>query len=341
MPDNLTLEDIARLAHVSRSTVSRVINQHESVSDEVRQRVWQVVGETGFHPNQAARALVTQRTYVIGLVIPRSTSTFFADPYFPRLTQGIAEACNRANYTLSLYLFYSEEDEKRLFPRITRKGLVDGIIIQATQAADKLFTQLANSDVPYIVAGRPAQVSNVSYVDVDNVGGAHSAVRYLVRLGRRRIGHIAGPFNTTVGVDRVEGYRAALAESGLMLDENLISEGDFTEDGGYFCARRLLAYHPDALFIAADQMALGAIRAIREAGLRVPEDISIVSFDDLPPAVLATPPLTTVRQPIRRLGLRLVETLLDIIENGPTPPRHVLFDTELVIRASCGERSIH
>ena len=339
MAENLTLEDIARLANVSRSTVSRVINEQESVRDEVRQRVWQVIGETGFRPNQAARTLVTQRTYVIGLVIPRSTSTFFTDPYFPRLTMGIAEACNRANYSLSLYLFHTEEDEKRLFPRITRKGLVDGIIIQATQAADVLFTQIAKSDVPYIVAGRPMHMPNVSYVDVDNVAGAHSAVRHLIRLGRRRIAHIAGPRNTTVGLDRIEGYRTALSESGFAINENLISEGDFTEEGGFYSARRLLAHHPDAMFVAADLMAIGAIRAIREAGLRVPEDISIVSFDDLPPATLSIPSLTTVRQPIRRLGLRLVETLLDVIKNGPTPPRRVLFDTELVIRESCGERS--
>ncbi len=338
MTDNLTLEDIARLAGVSRSTVSRVINEQESVSDEVRQRVRQVISETDFRPNQAARTLVTRRTYVIGLVIPRSTSTFFADPYFPRLTMGIAEACNRANYSLSLYLFHTEEDEKRLFPRITRKGLVDGIIIQATQAADVLFTQIAKSDVPYVVAGRPLNAPNVSYVDVDNVAGAHNAVRHLIRLGRRKIAHIAGPRDTTVGLDRIEGYCKALSESGLAIDENLTAECDFTEEGGYYSARRLLAQKPDAIFVGADMMAIGAMRAVREAGLRVPKDIAIVSFDDLPPATLSNPPLTTVRQPIRRLGLKLVETLLDIIENGPTPPRRVIFDTELVIRESCGER---
>lgn len=338
MTDNLTLEDIARLAGVSRSTVSRVINEQESVRDNVRQRVWQVINETGFRPNQAARTLVTRRTYVIGLVIPRSTSIFFADPYFPRLTMGIAEACNQANYSLSLYLFHTEEDEKRLFPRITRKGLVDGIIIQATQAADVLFTQIAKSDVPYVVAGRPLNAPNVSYVDVDNVAGAHNAVRHLIRLGRRKIAHIAGPRDTTVGLDRIQGYCTALSESGLAMHENLLVEGDFTEEGGYYCARRLLAHQPDAIFVAADMMAIGAMRAVREAGSRVPEDVAIVSFDDLPPATLANPPLTTVRQPIRRLGVKLVATLLDIIENGPTPPRRVILDTELVIRESCGER---
>ncbi|MBN2146315.1 MAG: LacI family DNA-binding transcriptional regulator [Anaerolineales bacterium] len=339
MSDNLTLEDIARLAGVSRSTVSRVINDQSSVSEGVRQRVRQVIEDTGFHPNQAARALASQRTYVIGLVIPRSTSIFFSDPYFPRLTMGIAEACNRENYTLSLFLFHTEDDETRLFPRITRKGLVDGIIIQATQAADELFAQVRYSNVPYIVAGRPLNLPDVSYVDVDNVAGAHSAVRHLVRLGRRRIGHIAGPLNTTAGLDRIEGYRIAMNESGLPIEENLIAEGDFTEEGGYYAARSILAEHPDAIFIAADLMAAGAIRAIREAGLSVPRDIAIVSYDDLPPATLSSPPLTTIRQPIRRLGIRLVETLLDIIENGPKPTRRVLFDTELVIRDSCGERS--
>lgn len=332
----LTLEDIAQLAEVSRSTVSRVVNNHPSVSQQVRQRVLQVIQETGYHPNQAARSLASQRSYIIGLVIPRSTHTFFTDPYFPRLTQGVAQACNQYDYTLSLFLFHTEDDERKLFPRITRRGLVDGIIIQATHAADEVFTQLSQSDVPFVVAGRPMSVQDTSYVDVDNVGGAYNAVRHLVHLGRKRIGTITGPLITTAGLDRYEGYKQALQDSHLGLDEQLCIEGDFSESGGYYGAQRLLPLKPEALFVASDIMAIGALRAIREYGLSVPKDIAIVAYDDLPPATQATPPLTTVRQPIRRLGIKLFETLLDILENGPHPARRVIFGTELVIRESCG-----
>jgi LacI family transcriptional regulator len=142
--------------------------------------------------------------------------------------------------------------------------------------------------------------------------------------------------NTTVGLDRYQGYKRALNESNLKFDESLVAEGDFTEDSGYYCAQRLLSEKPDALFVASDIMAIGAIRAIRDSGLKVPQDVAIVGFDDLPPATRANPPLTTIRQPIRRLGIKLVETLSDIIENGPNPPRRVIFGTELVIRESCG-----
>lgn len=333
---NMTLEDIARLAGVSRSTVSRVINDHPNVSASVRQRVLEIISQTGYHPNLAARSLASQRSNIIGLVFPRSVSNLFSDPYFPRLTQGVAQACNQSNFTLSLFLFHTEEDERKLFPRITRPGQVDGIIIQSTHAADELFSQLSQSDVPHVVAGRPMNVSDASYVDVDNIAGAYNAVRHLVHLGRRRIGTITGSLNTTVGLDRLEGYKRALNESNLTFDEALYAEGDFSESSAYYGVQRLLPHKPDALFIASDIMALGAMRAVHEAGLSVPEDVAIVGYDDLPPATRSTPPLTTIRQPIRRLGLKLVEILLDIIEKGPSPPRRVIFGTELVIRESCG-----
>lgn len=333
---NLTLEDIAQLAGVSRSTVSRVINDHPNVSNSVRQRVLEIIHQTGYHPNLAARSLASQRSNIIGLVIPRSVSNLFIDPYFPRLTQGVTQACNESNYTLSLFLFHTEEDERNLLPRISRPGLVDGIILQSTNAADGLFLQLSQSGIPFVVAGRPMKVSDASYVDVDNIAGAYSAVRHLVHLGYRRIGTITGPLTTTVGLDRLEGFKRALSESNLDFEEQLCTEGDFTEGAGYYGAQSLLPHKPEALFIASDIMALGALRAVREAGLAVPDEVAVVSFDDLPIASRADPPLTTVRQPIRYLGIKLVEVLLDILENGPKPPRRVIFGTELVIRESCG-----
>lgn len=332
----LTLEDIARLSGVSRSTVSRVINQHDNVSPEARQRVLEVVEETGYHPHPAARSLASRRTSIIGLVIPRRVHTFFTDPYFPRLTEGIAQACNQNRYMLSLFLFYTDEDERNLFPYISRPGLVDGLIIQSTHAADEIFDQLTRSNVPSIIIGRPMQEYDISYVDVDNVSGAFTAVRHLVHLGRRRIGHIMGPLDTTVGLDRYEGYQKGLSESRLPFDQQLCAEGDLSESSGYYCAQRLIPLKPDALFVASDIMAVGALRAIREAGLRVPQDIAIVGFDDLPPATRSDPKLTTIRQPIRRLGKELVSNLLDIIQEGPHPPRRLIHTTELVIRESCG-----
>jgi LacI family transcriptional regulator len=335
---NLTLEDIAKRAGVSRSTVSRVINGQQYVRQDVRERVLRVIQETGFHPNVAARALASQRSWMIGLVLPRSVSSFFADPYFPRLTQGIAQACNRHDYSLGLFLVSTPEDEDKIFSRISRKGFLDGILIQSGEMNDQLNERLVNLTVPIVVVGRPFQTNDVSYIDVDNVKASFEAVTHLVDLGYRKIGTITGPLNSTVSLDRKEGYLNALLKHRLVVNKSLILEGDFTEAGGYTTMKQLLAAKPDAVFAASDIMALGAMRAARDAGLRVPEDIAFVGFDDLPLASLSNPPLTTVHQPISEFGEKAVEILIDLIENGVKSSQRIIMDTLLVIRESCGAK---
>jgi len=273
---------------------------------------------------------------MLGLVLPRSVSSFFADPYFPRLTQGIAQACNQYNYTLGLFLISTKEDEEAIFPRVSRKGLLDGILLQSDQLGDQLTNQIIQSKIPLVIIGRPFYNKNVSYIDVDNVNGAFTAVSHLIRLGYQRIGTITGVSTRTVSLDRKEGYIKALTERGRNIDESLIVEGDFTEAGGYYAMQQLLPNKPDAVFAASDIMAIGAMRAIREAGLRVPEDIALVGFDDLPLATMPEPRLTTIRQPVYQFGVKAVEILLDLIENGIEPPRRIIMDTELIIRNSCG-----
>jgi LacI family transcriptional regulator len=334
MTNNLTLEMVAEKAGVSRSTVSRVVNHHPNVREDVRERVLSIIQDTGYRPHPAARSLASHRTNVIGLVIPRSTHTFFNDPYFPALTGGVAEACNQHDYTLSLFLFKTEEDERRLIPRISRKGLVDGIIIQATHLGDNFIPQLSKGNVPFLVAGRPMNAPEASYIDVDNVGGAYEAVVHLINEGRKKIATVTCALNTSVGIDRFEGYKRALYSYGLTYDEKLVAEGEFSEQSGYSAAKVLLAQRPDAIFVGSDTMAVGAMRAIKELSMEVPKDIALVGFDDLPPALQIDPQLTTIRQPIRRFGAKAVETLLDIIEQRSGIPRHVFLGTELVIRGS-------
>jgi len=332
----LTLDDIARQAGVSRSTVSRVVNGHPNVREHVRQRVLKVIENTGYHPNAAARTLASQRSWMLGLVLPRSVSSFFADPYFPRLTQGIAQACNQNNYTLALFLVGSKEDEEKIFPRVSRKGLLDGILIQSGQTGDQLIDRLVASSIPLVILGRPVQECDASYIDVDNVTGAYNATSHLIRQGRQRIATITGAPGSTVSIDRLEGYRKALSERGKDVDESLIAAGDFTEASGYYAMQKLLDARPDAVFAASDIMAIGAMRAAREAGLKIPDDIAFVGYDDLPIATMVDIPLTTIRQPIQRFGVMAVEVLMDLVENGLTPPRRMILDTELVVRASCG-----
>jgi LacI family transcriptional regulator len=337
---NLTLEDIAKLAGVSRSTVSRVVNERPNVRKDVRERVLGVIKNTGYHPNAAARTLVSQRTWTIGLILPHSVGIIFTDPFFPHLTKGIAQACNDNNYTLALFLAGSKEDEKKIFPSISQKGLVDGAVVQVGHHGDQgIIERMIDGKIPFVVIGRPFNSDNVSYIDVNNTNGAYSAVTHLIRAGYQRIATITGPINSTVGIDRKKGYCKALNERGMTINEDLIVEGDFTEAGGHFAMQQLLSIHPDAVFAASDTMAIGAMRAVLEAGLRIPDDIAFVGFDDLPIATLSEIKLTTIRQPVVQFGEKSIEILIDLIENGVNPPRHVIMDTELVIRDSCG--SIH
>ena len=331
---DLTLEDVAKKADVSRSTVSRVVNEHPNVSVDVRKRVQDVIKNTGYHPHAAARALASQRSWMIGLVLPRSVSSFFTDPYFPHLTQGIAYACNQNHYTLSLFLVGTKEDEEQIVPRISRRGLLDGIIFQSGQMGDKLIDRLTSANIPLVVAGRPFRAEGISYIDVDNIQASKIAVEHLIHLGYKRIGAITGP--RTVGIDRKEGYLRALSEHGIKVDQSLIIEGDFTEASGYEVMKKLLKAKPDAVFAASDIIAIGAIRAVKEAGLRVPEDIAFVGFDDLPFTSLTDYHLTTVRQPVYQFGVKAVEMLIDLIENGTEPTRHVTLGTEFVVRDTCG-----
>lgn len=334
---NLTLEDIARQAGVSRSTVSRVVNESPDVRETVRKRVLDVIQDAGYQPHAAARALASQRSGTIGLVLPHSVSFFFTDPYYPHLTKGIAQACNQYDQTLALFLVGSKEDEEKIFPRLARKGFLDGVIVQSGHHGEQwIIGRFLDAKLPMVIAGRPFRADNVSYIDIDNVSAASLAVSHLIRLGRKRIALITGPTNSTVGIDRKQGYLKAITERGREVDEALVAEGDFTEAGGYYSMQRLLLAKPDAVFAASDIMALGAIRAGREAGLRVPDDLAVVGFDDLPIATVSGIQLTTVRQPVVQFGAKAVEVLIDLIENGIDPPRHIILDTELVIRDSCG-----
>ncbi len=333
---HLTLETIAEMAGVSRSTVSRVINGQTGVRSDVRQRVWQVVKDTGYEPNAAARTLASNRSGLIGLVVPHVVSTLFADPYFPRLIQGISRACNVNDLNLTLFLFHTEEEEEKLNNRVANSGLLDGVIVASSHFGDPLIPSLLANQVPLAVVGRQDPYPQVSYVDVDNQNGAYVATNHLLRLGHRRIAHIAGPMNMVAGTDRLAGYKQALTEKGVQFDPELVFEGDFSEASGYVGMQRLLQIRPEAVFAASDTLAFGAWRAIREAGLLVPHDIALVGFDDLLSLEIGRPKLTTIRQPVVRTGMEVVNVLIDVIENGLQPPRRVILDTMLVIRDSCG-----
>ncbi len=329
-----TLEDIARMAGVSRSTVSRVLNNHPNVRPEVRERVWEVIRRVGYQPHAAARSLATRRSQVLGLVIPEAVSTLFTDPFFPELIRGMTDACYARGYLLTLALFQSPEQGRRLLHRLLSSHAVDGLIVASARLNDPLIPRLLEDGFPFVSIGRHPD-PRVSFVDADNVAGARMAVEYLIRRGHTRIATITGPMDMAAAQDRLEGYRQALRARGLPLDRRYIVEGDFTQEGGRAAMQQLLGLQPrpTAVFAASDAMAMGALKAAREAGLRVPGEVTVVGFDDIPQAAYLEPPLTTVRQPIVRMGALAVQLLVEQVERGAQPQRVVL-PVELVVRGT-------
>lgn len=330
----LTLNDIAEASGVSRSTVSRVINGDENVKPETREKVMEVIGKVNFQPNLAARGLAAGHTNVLGLIIPAGVSNIFSEPYFPLLIQGVSTACNALEHTVMLWLA-EPEYERRMVNQITHNGLVDGVIVSSMLMDDPIVQSLSSSKMPFILIGWHP-VLEVNYLDVDNCKGASDATSHLLRLGRKRVATITGPRNMISGHSRYQGYLSALEQRNVPFSPDLVVEGDFSEMSGYTCMQKLLGRQVDGVFIASDSMAYGAMRAIREANLRIPEDIAVIGFDDLPASARTTPALTTVRQPILRMGSIAAEILVDIIRYPKTQPRHVILPTELVIRESCG-----
>lgn len=330
----LTLEDIARLSGVSRSTVSRVINADLNVKEDTRRKVQEIINNFNFQPNLAARRLATGRSNVIGVIIPAGVADVFTDPYFPQLLQGISALCNTRDYSVMLWLS-EPEYEQRMISRILHNSLVDGVVVASILMNDPIIQLLIESKMPHILIGRHP-TEDVNYLDVDNLQAGRKATMHLVRLGYKRIATITGKKNQVAGYDRYLGYVKALQDSGMPVRPELVADGDFTEVSGYNAMQRLIMYRPDAVFIANDMMAYGAMRALREANLRIPEDVAIVGFDDIPASSKTVPPLTTVRQAIAPMGSKAADLLINMIESGTITMQKVIMDTELVVRESCG-----
>ncbi|MGD9484468.1 LacI family DNA-binding transcriptional regulator [Streptomyces sp. TRM70308] len=309
-----TLEAVAAHAGVSRATVSRVINGGAGVRAEVRERVRASVAALGYVPNQAARSLVTRRTGAVAVVIAEPETRVFSDPFFARQLRGISRELSRHDTQLLLLLSEGPADHERI-GRYLSGGHVDGALLFSLHGDDPLPSMTAASGLPTVFGGRPGWAGaehdpGLLYVDTDNRGGARQAVAHLLARGRRRVAVITGPLDMTSALDRLAGYRDALGVAEA--DPALVADGDFTAEGGERAMAELLDRSPDldAVFAGSDLMASGALRTLRERGRRVPEDVAVVGYDDLPPGAWAEPALTTVRQDVEEMGSIMARLLL-------------------------------
>jgi LacI family transcriptional regulator len=325
-----TLDDLAALSGVSRSTVSRVINGG-STSARARQQVMAALAQTGFRPNVAARTLASGRSGVVGVVIHLPPSLLFQDPYFGRLLQGIADAL--AEHSLGMMLWLGNRSREENLDRILSMRLLDGAIVTAHDLDDPLVDGMLASALPTVLVGHRRDDVTASYVSIDDVAAADHVVSHIIDTGHTRIGHISGTRGTVAAEDRITGYRRALQRAGLA-PEGVVVDGDFDEPSGARGAALLLDAGVDAIFGANDATALGALRVVRERDLRVPQDIAIAGFDDLQFASRTDPPLTTVRQGIQTQGVYAARALFDLLAHPDGGPRRIVLPTELVIRRS-------
>ncbi len=332
----MNLEDIARLAGVSRSTVSRVVNNDPRVSEAVRARVKAVIAEYNYHPNAAARSLASRRTRVVGLLIPGMASQIFSDPWFPVMIQGCMDGCQEQDLSLML-LMESETDPdaaNRLIERMLSGRHLDGVVV-ATSLINPVGARLLEErSVPHVVIGR-TENPEISWVDIDNHRAAYAATAHLLGHGRRRAAMLAGPASLRASLDRIAGFEQAAAEAGVPAT---VHDAEFDQRVAYDRALELLSGPdpPDAIFCASDVMAVGVVQAARRLHIAVPEALGIVGFDDIHPTRMAALGITSMRQPARELGHRAIEILGKRIERPADPPIHIELPTELSIRASCG-----
>ncbi|WP_433511731.1 LacI family DNA-binding transcriptional regulator [Nonomuraea sp. CA-143628] len=326
-----TLEAVAARAGVSRATASRVVNGQTTVAPDIRDAVLRAIDELGYLPNPAARSLVTQRTDSVALVVSEPpTRVFSEDPLFATAIRSASVELEAADKQVVLMLASSPKSHSRV-ERYIAGGHVDGVMLISMHGADPLPTALSRLRVPVVSYGRPAVPVNIPYVDNDNVGGAEAAVRHLVEAGRRRIATIAGPQDMIGGQDRLTGYRNILRDSDR---RSIVAVGDFTRQSGAVAMRQLLGDDPslDAVFVANDLMAVGALQSLRLAGRRVPDDVAVVGFDDIEAAKYTEPPLTTVRHPVPEQAAAMVRLLLGLFTGGSAEP--IILPTELVVRES-------
>jgi LacI family transcriptional regulator len=330
----VTIMDVARASGVSYATVSRVLSGYEFVRESTRSRVMEAVERLGYVANLQARSLAKGRSQIIGLLVPNLDNA-----YVGTIARGIDQELVRANYDLMLYTSHRHPDKESLYVSAIANGLTEGLLLVTPLVPTTYLDALRDQNFPYVLIDQVDSAENSSVVEATNWQGAYEATCYLSRLGHNRIAFITGSRAVRSAVDRLQGYKAALVDCKIPVRDELIVEGDFLQKTGYEMTKSLLQSvnpPPTAIFASNDLSAFGAMDAAREHGLRIPEDISIIGFDDIPQASLVYPKLTTVRQPLEQMGQVAVKLLLDRIENRNRPPQRVTLATQLVIRDSCG-----
>jgi LacI family transcriptional regulator len=329
-----TIKDVAREAGVSVATVSKILNYQDYSKAETREKVMATIKRLNYQPNHAAQSMVNKKTGMIALIIPD-----VRNPFFTEVARGVEDAANKHNYRVMLCNTDEDPLKQQNYLRALQGRIVDGFIIAVASDDSRQLKKINRVELPFVFIDRECRNYRTDAVIVDNRDGAFKAVRHLLCNGRRRVGFISGKRDTQTGRERLRGYQEALTEAEIPLCQALIKDGKFTGEGGYQAANALLSSgdRPDALFVANNAMTVGVIRALTEAGVRIPEEMALVCFDDADWAEFFTPALTVIRQPTYTMGSLAGEILFQrISESKPSEIKEIVLKPELVVRKSCG-----
>jgi len=335
---NVTIKDVASLANVAPSTVSRVIADSPRISQATKQKVKKAMEQLGYHPNLNARNLASQSTQALGLVMPSSKDVGFQNPFFPTVLQGISEGAREKNYALHMTTGKSESEILDAVIQMVQGKRVDGVVLLYSKVKDDVISYLKEREFPFVLIGKPYNdIEEITHVDNDNIRAMKEATEHLIKIGHKQIGFIGGSLDLIVTVDRLHGYKKALEDADIEGRSEYVIHQEFLREGGQEAVRALmkLEHPPTALVVADDFMALGVLNTLDELGIRVPEDISIVSFNNVLLAELAKPPLTSVDINIFELGYQASKSLIQKIENSNEPTKRLIISHRLVERLSC------
>jgi DNA-binding LacI/PurR family transcriptional regulator len=329
---------VAKKAGVAPSTVSRVINDSSRISEETKFKVRKIMDEIGYHPNINARNLVKQRSHNLGLVIPYSTEEAFADPFYSEILRGIGVLAHSKGFNLLLLTSNGEEEEKKTVLNAVRGKQIDGVLLLRAKKEDELIDELTKINFPFVIVGRPEEKDKYYWVNNDNITASEKVVDYLIKNGHRKIAMIIGDDNYIMNNDRLEGYKRAFEKNGLKINNDLILRSDNTDHQNiYMLSQQMIKEHPEitAFYGMSDTMAYTIMQAMNDMNVKIPEDISIVGFNNNPMSKIVSPPLTTVDINIYLLGNKATELLIGVINGQVDKYQHTIVPTNIIERDSC------
>lgn len=331
----VTIKDIAKHAKVSVTTVSRALNGYYDVSEATRNKIQNIADSLGYSPNLAARSLISKKTKTLGLLLSNITRDSSKDNIAYEVLCGINDQAGENDYDLVLFSTTTQKQQYKSYRTVCQERGVDGVIIMGIRLDDPYLSEIVSSEIPCVLIDIKLEGPQVHYITSDNYNGSLHAVEHLIHHNHRHIALINGHVQADVSLLRYKGYEDALKAYNIPLNTSIIKNGNFSEDGGYACAKDIITNNPEvtAIFCISDLMALGALKAIKELGKKVPEDISLIGFDNISTTEYCNPPLTTVHQQKYEIGSKAATLLIQLLEGKDTPPSVVL-PTQLIVRES-------